>query len=106
MTAQWSWRTFWHTFILTLCVLGLISSFLLIEYNIRRTSYGQVDFGVHYSVTDGLPTVTVDGEVWKAPAAVATVEEIAVPAPLRLLAVLWQWENAAAEQLWKTVLDK
>lgn len=93
-----AWRTFFAAFILTLCVLGLGCAFLLIEYNIQKTTYGQVDFGVTYTMENGVPSVRVDGgEPIGVSPSVAQVCEAAVPPPVRLFAALWRWEAEAAE---------
>lgn len=91
------WRTFFAAFVLTLCVLGLGCAFLVIEYNIQHTTYGQVDFGVSYTMTDGLPSVAVDGEQVLSPSpTVARLGEAMVPPPVRLLLELWHSENELA----------
>ena len=40
-------------FCLTLCVLGLVEACLLIESNIRQTTYGRVEPGVTYTLEEG-----------------------------------------------------
>lgn len=96
-----AWRTFIAAFILTLCVLALGCAFLLIEYNMQKTTYGTVDFGISYTMQDGVPLVRVgQGEPIGLPPRVARVCEAVVAPPLRLLAVLWRGEaEAIAETL-------
>ncbi len=91
MTAR---HTFFVVFVLSLCVLGLLLSFLVIEYNIRRTIYGQMDFDLSYTLQGGLPVLT-DGAgepLWLLPAAWRQPLETLVDAPTRLL--LWLYGRA------------
>ena len=88
-----AWRTFFTAFILALCVFGLGCAFLLIEYNIQKTTYGQVDFGITYTMQDGAPQVHIDDrELPAISPSIARLSEAAVPPPLRLFAAVWQWE--------------
>lgn len=82
-------RTFFVVFVLSLCVLGLLLSFLVIEYNIRRTTYGQVDVDLSYTLQEGLPVLT-DGAgepLWTLPEEWRQPLSALVDAPTRLL--LW-----------------
>ncbi len=97
-----AWRTFFYAFVLSLCVLGFGCACLVIEYNMQRTTYGQVDFGVNYTLSEGAPRVTAGDATLKIPAA-KWVEQVALSPPVRLLVTLWRWENAAAERFWETV---
>ena len=104
MLRRLPWRTFLTAFILTLCVLGLFAAFLIIEYNIQKTTKGQVDLGVVYTMENGIPTVRIsEGEPLTLPHAAAQVCEVVVPPPVRLLAALWRWQNEAAEWVWEWV---
>ena len=104
MLRRLPWRTFLVTFILTLCVLGLFLAFFVIECRIRQTTYGQVDLGVTYTVEDGVPAVTVDGDKsLTIPTVVGRTADVVVPPPVRLLAALWRWENELAERFWTLV---
>lgn len=96
MRKRLPWRTFIAAFILTLCVLGLGGAFLLIEYNIQKTTYGGVDFGVTYTMEDGAPSVSIQEETVTVPPAVAQVCEAVLPPPVRLLIALWRGENDLA----------
>ena len=101
MLRRLPWRTFTAAFILTLCVLGLGCAFFVIEYNIQKTTYGQVDLGITYTLEDGVPAVRVDREESLAiPPAVTQTAEVAVPPPVRLFAAVWQWECELAEWVW------
>ena len=97
------WRTFLAAFVLTLCVLGLLCAFFVIECHIQQTAYGQVDLGVTYTMQDGVPAVQVDSDPITAPPALAQAAQIVTPPPVKLLAALWQWETEAAEWLWETL---
>lgn len=101
MLRRLPWRTFVAAFILTLCVLGLLCAFFIIECNIQQTTYGQVDLGVTYSLEDGVPIVCVDDETLTVPPAAEQIAEVAVPPPVRLFAALWQWETEAAQWFWE-----
>ncbi len=95
-----AWRTFACAFVLSLCVPGFVCACLVIEYNTQRTTYGQVDFGVEYTLTAGAPRVTVDDAPLEIPAAAVT-DEVVLSPPLRLFATLWRWENTAAVWFWE-----
>lgn len=84
MTAR---RTFFATLALSLCLLGLVLSLFLINYNIRTTVYGAVEFSLSYRMEAGLPILTdrSGNPVWEPPAGAALL----VPAPTRLLAELY-----------------
>ncbi len=98
------WRTFLTAFILTSCVLSLFAAFLIIEYNIQKTTYGRVDLGVTYTVEDGVPAVQIgSGEPLTVPPAATQAVEVAVPPPVRLFAILWRWECEAAERFWEII---
>lgn len=104
MLRRLPWRTFLTAFILTLCVLGLFAAFLIIEYNIQKTTYGQVDLGVVYTMENGIPTVRIsEGEPLTVPPAVEQTAEVAVPPPVRLFAALWRWGNEAAKWFWEAL---
>ncbi len=104
MLRRLPWRTFFTAFILSLCMLGLLCAFLIIEYNIQQTTYGRVDLGVTYTVEDGIPAVQIDGaEPLTVPLAVGQACEIAVPPPVRLFAALWRWECEAAQWFWEII---
>ncbi|MBQ4611939.1 MAG: hypothetical protein IJB26_00145 [Clostridia bacterium] len=97
-----AWRTFIAAFILTLCVLALGCAFLLIEYNVQRTTYGTVDFGVSYTMQEGVPRVRIgEDEPLAVPPRIARVCEAAVPPPIRLLVALWRGETEAVEEMLK-----
>ncbi len=98
----WSWRSFWTAFILALCVLGMVCAFVVVDYNTRRVTYGQVDFEVTYTMQDGAPRITVGESVLTAPA--ADTAEGLLPPPLRLLVALWRQGNAAVEEWWARML--
>ncbi len=102
MLRRLPWRTFLTAFILTSCVLSLFAAFLIIEYNIQKTTYGQVDLGVVYTMENGIPSVHIsEGDPLTVPPAAAQVYEVAVPPPVRLFAALWRWQNEAAEWFWE-----
>lgn len=103
MLRRLPWRTFLSAFVLSLCVLGLLGAFFVIECRIRRTVHGQVDLGVTYVMVDGVPAVRVDGEPLAAPPAATQIAEVAVPPPVRLFAAVWQWECEMAEWVWEWV---
>lgn len=104
MLRRLPWRTFLTAFVLTSCVLGLFAAFLIIEYNIQKTTYGQVDLGVTYTMEGGVPSVRIsEGEPLTLPPAVAQVYEVAVPPPVRLFAALWRWECEAAARFWEAL---
>lgn len=48
-------RPFFIALILSLCVAGAILGCLAVDGNTRRTVDGVADFGITYTVTDGLP---------------------------------------------------
>ena len=86
-------RTFFFAFVLSLCILGLLLSFVVIEYNIRRTTYGQVDFDISYTLEGGVPVLT-DGAgepLWTLPARWKQPLATLVDAPTRLL--LWLYSK-------------
>ena len=95
------WRTCLITVILTLCVLGLFCSCLLIEYNLQKTVYGHVDFGLRYRIEDGMPALTdTDGlPVGGLTDRQKTAVQLCLPAPLRLTGWLLRREGAAAARL-------
>ncbi len=102
MLRRLPWRTFLTAFVLTSCVLGLFAAFLIIEYNIRKTTYGQVDLGVTYTMEGGVPSVQIgEGEPLAIPPAVEQTAEVAIPPPVRLFAALWRWECEAAAWFWE-----
>lgn len=104
MLRRLPWRTFFTAFILTLCFLGLFVAFLIIEYNIQKTTYGQVDLGVTYTLIDGIPVVRAgESEPLTVPPAAIQAVEIAVPPPVRLFAALWRWETEAASWFWEWI---
>ena len=104
MLRRLPWRTFLTAFILTLCVLGLLCAFLIIEYNIQQTTYGRVDLGVTYTLEDGIPAVRIGGgEPLAVPSAVEQTAKVVVPPPLRLFAALWRWECEAAARFWEAL---
>lgn len=104
MLRRLPWRTFLTAFILSLCVLGLFAAFLIIEYNIQQTTYGLVDLGVTYTLEEGIPAVSIDGDAPLAvPPAAEKAYKVAVPPPLRLFAALWRWECEAAKWLWEWI---
>lgn len=104
MLRRLPWRTFFTALILTLCVLGLLCAFLIIEYNIQQTTYGRVDLGVTYALEDGIPTVRVgEGEPLTVPPVAGSIAEVAVPPPVRLFAALWRWECEAAQWFWELI---
>lgn len=103
------WRTFFIAFILSLCVLGLVCSCLLIEYNIQQTSYGKVDFGLTYTIKNGTPVLTrtdTDETVILLNADARQLVAPAVPSPLRLLAALVRGEIRAAQQFWEWIMQQ
>ena len=93
-------RPFVTALVLTLCVLGVGAACLVTEYNMQKTAYGRVDFGIGYTLEDGVPRPfrTNSGEM----IGIGVTEKAAafVPPPLRLCAVLrravgqWLWETA------------
>ncbi len=99
------WRTFFAAFILSLCVLGLVLAFFVIECNIQQTTYGQVDLGVRYTLDNGAPAVTLHDKPLTLPAAEQTAQ-VTAPPPWRLLAALWRWETKAAQWVWETFLPE
>lgn len=105
MLRRLPWRTFLTAFILSLCVLGLLCAFFLIECHIQQTSYGQVNFGVTYAMENGIPVVCVDGKPFATPDALASFADVAAPPPVKLLAAVWQWETKAAQWVWEQLIE-
>ena len=104
MLRRLPWRTFLTAFILASCVLGLFAAFLIIEYNIQKTTYGQVDLGVTYTVEDGVPSVRIgENEPLALPYAVGQTAEVVTPPPVRLFAALWRWQNELAAWMWEKI---
>lgn len=48
-------RPFFVALILSLCVVGAVLGCLAVDGNTRRTTDGVADFGITYTVTDGVP---------------------------------------------------
>ncbi len=94
MPVKQAWRTFCNTFILTMCVLGLGMSCLVIEYNTRRVSDGEVDFGVRYTMQEGRPHMTLKGDAVRNVTDVPAVR-MALSPSVQALISLWELQNQA-----------
>ena len=94
-------RPFVTALVLTLCVLGVGAACLVTEYNMQKTTYGRVDFGIGYTLEDGVPRPfrTDTGETIGIGAAGDGLTDL-VPPPLRLCAVL---RRAVGQWLWEAV---
>lgn len=90
-------------FCLTLCVLGLAEACLLIEWNIRQTTYGRVEPGVTYTLEEGQLCLrrTDTGEAIQ-PISEEMREAFAplVSAPCRITGWLLRQESAWLERAW------
>ncbi len=82
-------RTFFATLVLSLCLLGLVLAVFLINYNIRTTIHGQVEFSLSYTMEAGVPVLTDQGgtPLWSPPAGA----QVLIDAPTRLLTALYRW---------------
>ena len=82
-------RTFFAALALSLCLLGLLLALFVINYNIRHTLYGQVEFSLSYTLEEGLPVLTDSGgePLWTLPEEAALL----IPAPTRLLIEFYRW---------------
>ena len=97
-------RTFCAAFMLTLCLLLLGCGFLVVEYNTRRTAFGDTRLHPTVEMQDGrLMARTADDET--APALPEWAENVVgrawtlVPARIRAAAWLNEAEQAAAPPL-------
>ena len=95
-----AWRTYWVTLALLLCLPAMGFAFFRIEYNMQKTTRGQVDMTWHYSVSEGLP-LPCDGEGRAVlPSLTPTQRRVAdscMPVGVRLTLWVWQAEGHLTE---------
>ncbi len=103
MLRRLPWRTFFVAFILSLCVLGLIAAFFIIECRIQQTTYGQIDLGMTYVIDNGTLALSLHDKPLTVPTAIEQTARVTIPPPWRLLGDVWQWELEAAQWFWETL---
>ncbi len=94
------WRPFCYAFLLTLCVLGLVFSCVVIEYNTQRVRAGTADFGIQYTLEGGRLQVMLDGQC-VTPTDMRLAGAV-LPPPVRLLLALWQGQGRVLTLLLET----
>lgn len=93
-------------FVLSLCLLGLLLSFFLIECHIRQTVYGKVELPVSFRLNEGLPVITRQPQGEPVAQMSLRGQQAAwalLPSGQRLTAALIRGETALITEAWAWV---
>lgn len=94
--------SFVAAFVLVLCLFFFGGACLLIEYNTRRTLYGQTELPISYRLEDGVPVLVHSDSnepVFSVPTAVGRAAFSLLAPGKRVLVALWRGEIAAGKTL-------